>query len=153
MAKKESKGMTIDQYLNSLSKEERFKVESIGIHASYNVRLGLERLMNEHLIEAERSLTSSVIESLIPLADKGQKFTKNPKQQKDIARKGGKAKFETNYARFVEWVIKNEFDVKDHEKDSNENFAKALSSFKPEGFKAAPKTADKYRKKYLSELK
>lgn len=147
MAKRKSKGQTLNQYLNSLSEEERFEIKALGIHGSYNAKMGI----SEHL----RKLAFEEITKLGPLATMGEKFSRTSEEQKEIAKKGGEGKFEKGYNRFFDWVKMTGFEVRDHENDSHDNFANALLTFKHNKvvtpLKLAPKTAAKYRKKYLSE--
>lgn len=147
--KKNAKAQTIEEYLNSLSERERFRIDTLGLHAKYNSQLGILRL---HANGAIRQL-----QELGPLARKGEQFTKSPEEQKQISKMGGDAKFSKGYDKFVQWVNKTGFDVNSHAGDSNQNFANALITFKFNGviapMKLAPKTADKYRKKYLSDPK
>lgn len=163
MAKKKKKGMTINEYLNSLSEEERLKIKPQGPHngATMGLMNAFASMTSQALDEAlkqrdELEALVEILEAVTPLAEKGSQFSKTPQRQREIAQKGGHEKFSKGYNRFLEWVDKTGFDVKSHEGDSNVNFANALLHFKLNGkkisLKLSEKTADKYRKKFLSDL-
>jgi len=87
MAKKKSKGMTIDQYLASLSEEERFKVKTLGLHASYNVKIGILS-----------SLSNAALSRMKNSANK-------------LSRKGPRVKISKEQKAFDRWVTKNKINL------------------------------------------
>lgn len=69
----------------------------------------------------------------------------------DNGRIGGRQKYEKGYQKFVKWVEDHKFNVAEYENVSGENLTRAL---KDKGYNKikSPKTAAKYRDRYLSEL-
>lgn len=114
------------------------------------VGAGAETIFKE---KTKSALLSAQLKKLEPF----KPFRKTDQEQKENAKRGGHAKLSAGYSKFVEWVDKTGFDVKSHANNSNQNFANALLTFKCNGIitpmKLAPKTADKYRKIFLSESK
>src|SRR5690606_6163909 len=68
-------------------------------------------------------------------------------RRKENSSRGGRAKGENGYAKFVTWVHDNNFSVSEYACVSIAQFAIVLNR---KGFKVSEVTADKYRKKYLT---
>ena len=81
---------------------------------------------------------------------KVEKFKKSKKENQKNGVKGGNAKLQKGYKEFVSFITKRSINIKDFEDLSNENFKIVLQD---KGLTLAPKTADKYRKMYLSKSK